>query len=509
MLPQEDLEQLTAHGVCEEAVSEQLKIFNQGAPFTNIVTAATHGNGINVINSADQKSLIAHYDGKKEELDVIKFVPASGAATRMFSFLHQFLDEYDPEEETLATFIKTKDKKALNEFFSRLKEFPFISQIRSKIRSTYPEYKKSNKGLRMYVLVKLLLNEDGLNFSNLPKGLVPFHKYTKIIRTAFEEQLFEATQYAASQGRAHVHFTFSPKHVELFKKEYEAVEKRLTNKTKVKTKISYSFQDQSTDTIAVTLENKPFRDNNGQFVFRPSGHGALLKNLNEVDADIIFIKNIDNVAVEEYVKNNAKSKKVLAGKLIKLQAKIFEYLKLIIQRNVTDSKLQEIKTFLWKELNIKDIPQTEAGIATILNRPIRVCGVVKNTGAPGGGPFWVKNSEGEISLQIVEMSQIDKDDERQWNMAQEATHFNPVDLVCGTRDYNGEPFDLNHFVDPEACFISMKTIEGTPIKALELPGLWNGSMANWNTVFVEVPEYTFSPVKTVNDLLSPAHKPLA
>lgn len=509
MVTPEDLEQLRAHGINEETIKNQLKIFSEGAPYATIVTAATQGNGIDVIDADDQKALIAHYDAHKNEKDIIKFVPASGAATRMFSFLHHFLEDYNPDEETLASYLKTNDKKDLELFFSKIKEFAFISQVRKKIRKKHPTYKTSKKGKRMQILVQTLLKPKGLNFSFLPKGLVPFHKYAKIIRTAFEEQLFEATQYAAVQGRAHVHFTFSPQHVGLFKKEFESIEKRLVNKTNTKIKISYSFQDHSTDTIAVTADNKPYRDKNGAFVFRPSGHGALLKNLNEVDADIIFIKNIDNVTVEENIRENAHSKKVLAGKLLEVQSKMFEYLNLIINRNVGNEKLQEMKTFLWNELNIKDIPDTEAGIATILNRPIRVCGVVKNTGAPGGGPFWVKNKHGDITLQIVEMSQVDKTNDRQLNITQEATHFNPVDIVCGTRNHNGEPFDLNHFIDKDTCFISNKTINGTPIKALELPGLWNGAMALWNTIFIEVPECTFTPVKTVNDLLNTAHKPLA
>jgi hypothetical protein len=361
----------------------------------------------------------------------------------------------------------------------------------------------------MNSFVALMLGKNHLNYAAFPKGLIPFHKYAKYTRTAFEEQLFEATQYAAVDGVAHLHFTFSPKHLKLFKETFEKVKKRIVKKTKVEVRISYSFQDPSTDTIAVDLKNKPFTNKKGNLVFRPAGHGALIKNLNEVDADIIFIKNIDNVTVENHIVAVAANKKMLAGRLLQLQHKIFGYLDGIVKDQITEEKLSEMKAFLWKELQIKDIPQTKAGIAEVLNRPIRVCGVVKNTGAPGGGPFWVKNKEGQRSLQIVELSQIDISDSKQAAIVDGATHFNPVDLVCGTRDYTGKKYNLIHFVDPSACFISDKTVEGAPIKALEAPGLWNGAMAHWNTIFVEVPLLTFTPVKNVNDLLDPSHQPSA
>jgi hypothetical protein len=381
--------------------------------------------------------------------------------------------------------------------------------VQKEIRSHRPEYKKSKKGYRINTFVALMLGKNHLNYAGFPKGLIPFHKYAKYTRTAFEEQLFEATQYAAVDGVAHLHFTFSPKHLKLFKETFEKVKNRIVKKTKVDVRISYSFQDPSTDTIAVDLKNKPFKNKEGNLVFRPSGHGALIKNLNEVDADIIFIKNIDNVTVENHIDAVATNKKMLAGRLLQLQNKIFGYLEGIVKEQITEEKLSEMKSFLWKELQIKDIPQTKAGIAEVLNRPIRVCGVVKNTGAPGGGPFWVKNQEGQLSLQIVELSQIDISDPKQASIVDGATHFNPVDLVCGTRDYTGKKYNLNHYVDPLACFISDKTVEGAPIKALEAPGLWNGAMAHWNTIFVEVPLLTFSPVKNVNDLLHSSHQPSA
>ena len=507
-IPQE-LDQIIAHGLSEKEVKKQLQIFRNGAPFTRIIRHAGVDNGVEVYDVATQKQLAGYYDAQKEQKDVVKFVPASGAATRMFKFLHTFLDHYDPEQEKLTPYLNSNALDSLKTFIDNIKYFPFTSLVQKEIRKYIPDYKKSKKGYRINSFVTLMLGKKHLNYAGYPKGLIPFHKYTKYTRTAFEEQLFEATQYAAIDGVAHLHFTFSPKHLQLFKQTYERVKNRITRKTKVEVQISYSFQDPSTDTIAVDLKNKPFKNKEGNLVFRPSGHGALIKNLNEVDADIIFIKNIDNVTVEKHIDAVALHKKMLAGRLLQLQHTIFGYLESIVKDQVTEEKLSEIKTFLWKELKIKEIPQTKTGIAELLNRPIRVCGVVKNTGAPGGGPFWVKNKEGQQSLQIVELSQIDISDPKQASIVEGATHFNPVDLVCGTRDFRGEKYNLTHFVDPLACFISNKTVEGAPIKALEAPGLWNGAMAHWNTIFVEVPLLTFSPVKDVNDLLDPSHQPSA
>lgn len=507
MVSKEDQKQIENHGLTEEQINKQLKMFENGIPHLQIITAATIDNGIIQLSKNEQLALAKYFDEHKKNKDIIKFVPASGAATRMFRFLHQFLDNYNAKEDQLTAYIRINKLDDLKTFVTNLKYFPFIREARKLLRSRYPDYKKSDKGTRITQFVKMLLDEEGLNFSNKPKGLIPFHKYLKYTRTAFEEQILEATYYAAVDEEVHLHFTFSPAHLQMFKKEFKAVESRVTKKTKVAVKISYSFQDDATDTVAVTLDNKLYRDKNNKLLFRPSGHGALLHNLNQVNADVIFVKNIDNVAAEEYVQEHARYKKMLGGKLLKVQAKIFEFLDDIIAKQVSDDRLAEMKTFLWKELNVREIPETCAGIAEILNRPLRVCGVVLNTGAPGGGPFWVKDEEGIARLQIVEQSQFNKEDDRHNTIAQEATHFNPVDIVCATRDYNGDPFNLNHFTDPGAYFISIKSHEGTPIKALELPGLWNGAMAKWNTIFIEVPESTFNPVKTVNDLLKPAHRP--
>lgn len=490
-------------------IVNQLETFTRGIPFLDVVTAASVGNGIEVITDNDQKKLISLYEHKKDSLEVVKFVPASGAATRMFQSLHRFLESYDPNKETLNEFLRSESDSELTLFFKSLKDFAFEKKVRKKIRKNYPEYKHCTKGLRFLYFVKTMMEKEGLNFSELPKGLIPFHKYSKYATTAFEEQLFESAYYSSVKDEVFVHFTFAEDHVEFFKQEFQAIRNRISKKTKTKFNISYSFQKKETDTIAVTLENKLFRDERGDLVFRPSGHGALLSNLQDVDADIIFIKNIDNVAAEEYVEANAYYKKLLAGKLIWLQNKMFNYIHKLKEGLVSEELLKEMRSFLWNELNIKEIPDSRVEILTILNKPIRICGVVKNTGAPGGGPYWVKDKNGIISLQIVETSQIDLTVERQQVIVNEATHFNPVDIVCGIRDYQGNKFDLFKYSDHDAGLISLKSQNGNTLKALELPGLWNGAMAKWNTALVEVPLHTFNPVKTVTDLLYKEHRPNA
>lgn len=506
-ITKEDLEYLKEYGLSLEKVFEQLETFTKGIPFVNVITAASLGNGIENISKEDQEKLISFYEEKSPVLEIVKFVPASGAATRMFQFLFQFLEEYNSDKETLKAYILKNNRQNLSVFVASVKDFAFLNAVKKKIKENYPTFKHGTKGVRTRLFVETMLDENGLNYSNLPKGLIPFHKYKKHATTAFEEHLYEAAHYASVHKNAFLHFTFSKNHLQFFKKEFEKVKNRVTKKTKTEFHISYSFQEKETNTIAVNGDNTLFRNPNGEPVLRPSGHGALIKNLNDLDADLIFIKNIDNVISEEYITEIAHYKKVLGGKLIWLQEKIFTYLKLLLKEEVSQETIAEIKTFLWNELNIKNTPNNAALIAEILNRPLRVCGVVKNTGAPGGGPFWVKNDNEEVSLQIVEMAQIDTDNTHQQSIVNDATHFNPVDIVCGIRDYKGEKFDLSKFVDSKMGIITKKSQDGKPLKALELPGLWNGAMAGWNTAFVEVPLSTFNPVKTVNDLLNKEHRP--
>lgn len=509
MLTNKDLIQLKEHGISVDKAAKQLETFMKGIPPMHVVTAASVGNGIRIIASENQQQLVSLYEAQKTPLDIVKFVPASGAATRMFKFLHSFLDSYDPEVEKFSKYIKEADDKELQTFFNSTRDFAFVGQVRKKIREIYPEYRRSNKGQRSFYFVKTMLKKKGLNYAELPKGLIPFHKYTKYAVTAFEEQLYEAAFYATAKEDAYLHFTFSEKHVEMFKKEYEAIKKRVGKKTKTKFHISYSFQKKETDTLAVEVDNMPFRDEKYNLVLRPSGHGALIENLNDVNADIIFIKNIDNVVAQEYVPEIAHYKKVLAGKLLWLQQKIFRYLELLDTDETTTDQIKEITSFIWNQLNVKGIPEGKNELMFVLNRPLRVCGVVKNTGAPGGGPFWVKSETGITTLQIVEKAQINANDELQMAIVKEATHFNPVDIVCGIRDYKGNKFNLSQFVDSKSGFISSKSQNGKSLKSLELPGLWNGAMAKWNTALVEVPLKTFNPVKTVVDLLNKEHQPNA
>lgn len=343
---------------------------------------------------------------------------------------------------------------------------------------------------------------------------MPFHKYQDGALTAFQEHLFESTLYASSNGEANLHFTVSEKHHKYFNTELNEVKGSLEKKTKTVFNVDFSYQKEATEVLALTTDNIIFRTNNNSILFRPAGHGALLENLNDLNNDIVFIKNIDNIVVANMNIEISEYKKLLAGVLLKVQKQAFEFLNLLDGASVSENDLKEMANFASSKMNLVlgdnfDSLTTSEKIAYFkdkLNRPIRVCGMVKNEGEPGGGPFWVKDQHGNISLQIVEFAQINVDDNSQSDIVKNATHFNPTDLVCGVKNYKGEKFNLMEFVDPEAAFITMKTQNGIDIQALELPGLWNGSMAYWNSIFVEVPLETFNPVKTVNDLLKPAHQ---
>lgn len=506
MLTQNNMLQIKSQGLSEAEVKKQLQIFERGIPFANIVEAASVDKGIFLYSEKEQEDFVGLFESKKKDLDLLKFVPASGAATRMFSFLHQFLEQFNPNKDNIISFLQKSEHKDLKIFFNALRNFPFSDLVFKKLHAKFPDYENFEDGKRYYLFVQEMLEEDGMNFSNTPKGLVPFHRRGENYITAFGEQLFEAAFYATSNGTAHLHFTVSEEHEEKFKNRYVEIQDLVERKTQVQFKISYSFQNKETDTIAATLDNELFLDDKGNLVFRPAGHGALLDNLNNMDADIIFIKNIDNVVSENYVEVIAFHKKVLAGKLISLQQKIFQYVEELHTESPSEETLMEVFEFIIDELKISNPSLDKKSLLDILERPIRICGVVENTGAPGGGPFLVKNSDGKHSYQIVEMSQIDLKNPEQKSLVEKATHFNPVDLVCGVRNFKGEKYNLKEFSDPDSGFISHKTYQGKPIKALERPGLWNGAMADWITIFVEVPLITFNPVKTVNDLLNEVHQ---
>ena len=506
MLTENNIQQIKSYGLSTTEIERQIQIFKNGIPFANIVEAASPKNGIEVFSEKEQQDFVNLFESKRSELELLKFVPASGAATRMFKFLHKFLAQINPEQDDIDQILQKENNKDLRIFFSGLENFAFSDLVFERLYAKNPEYKTFEKRRRYLLFVQEMLEEDGLNFSDTPKGLVPFHMYDGDYVTAFDEQLYEAAFYATFNGTANLHFTVSDEHEEKFKKRFEDIRDSFEQKTGIKFNISYSFQKKETDTVAATLDNQLFLDENDELVFRPAGHGALLDNLNDVNGDIIFIKNIDNVVSEKYVETIAFQKKMLAGKLISLQRNISTFLEKLQTENPSEELLNDASDFISTKLKISDISSDRETLLNILDRPIRVCGVVENTGAPGGGPFLVKDKKGNTSYQIVEMSQIDLDNPEQKALVEKATHFNPVDLVCGVRNHKGEKYNLLEFADPDTGFISEKSFQGKPIKALERPGLWNGAMANWNTVFVEVPLITFNPVKTVNDLLDEVHQ---
>ena len=434
----------------------------------------------------------------------MKFVPASGAASRMFKDMFAFLNaDYD---------VPTTDFE--KKYFDRIEDFAFFGALDEKCKELNGKGVKELMAEGNYkAVVAAMLNKEGLNYGQLPKGMLLFHKYPEGARTPMEEHLVEGALYAASNGEANVHFTVSHEHIEFFENKVAEKKDMFAEKYGIKYNISFSEQKPSTDTIAANPDNTPFRNEDGSLLFRPGGHGALIQNLNDIDADVIFIKNIDNVVPDRLKQDTVDYKQIIAGVLVTLQKQAFEYLKALNSGEYNHEKLEEIIKFVQRDLccrkpDIKDLEDADLVIylKEKLNRPMRVCGVVKNVGEPGGGPFLTYNQDGTVSLQILESSQIDKSNEEYMKMFTEGTHFNPVDLVCAVKDYEGKPFDLPKYVDKTTGFISSKSKNGKELKALELPGLWNGAMSNWNTVFVEVPLSTFNPVKTVNDLLRDQHQ---
>jgi uncharacterized protein DUF4301 len=508
-LTEKDQELLAEKGITKEKVRNQVDIFKEGIPFVDLENAAVVGNGIGKFTAREQKALINTFEGSMNKLSILKFVPASGAASRMFKSLFNFLDVYDPSKESLEDYIDRTDDSDIRLFSQGLKNFSFHDLVQERIKG-----KAVNKDEEIYLFVKEMMLEGGLNYGFYPKGLLPFHNYGDHSATPFEEHLREGANYAKMGDETNLHFTISEQHMKMFSAQYKEVNPRLSKETGTLFNIGYSYQKSSTDTVAVDLENNLFRNSDGSLLFRPGGHGALIENLNEEEADIIFIKNIDNVVVPDAQEELANSKKMLAGLLLNVQEKAFEYAKLLDENNLSAQLMTEIKSFLENELNVRFIDKYSGFsigeqieiLKDKINRPIRICGMVKNEGEPGGGPFWIKNAHNHIVLQIIESAQIDMSNEKQVEILKNSTHFNPVDLVCGVKNFKGEKYNLLNFVDDKQGFISSKTKEGRELKALELPGLWNGAMAFWNSIFVEVPLATFNPVKTVNDLLKPTHQ---
>jgi hypothetical protein len=507
MLNTDDMESLAKRGISEQQIARQLSCFEKGFPYLKIVASASTEKGIMTVPQKEQVVYMDAWDSYLEKnKKILKFVPASGAASRMFKNLYEYLSSgYDNPSTAF-------EKK----FFNEIEHFAFYNSLNAAC------YRNEGKDIPSLIeeglykkIISNLLTAKGLNYGRLPKGLLLFHAYpSSRIRTAMEEHLSEGALYAKNEaGEVNIHFTVSPEHQELFEDVAKTALPYYEQRFSVKYNISFSVQKPSTDTIAVDLENKPFRDNEGKLVFRPGGHGALIENLNDINADIVFIKNIDNVVPDSFKCATVIYKKVLAGILVTVQQKIFNYLELIDKGNYSHEQIQEMIHFLQDTLCIKN-PETKLledaelilYIKNKLNRPIRVCGMVKNVGEPGGGPFLTTNSDGTVSPQILESSQIDLNNPEMKMLFEKGTHFNPVDIVCALKDYKDNKFYLPDYVDSDTGFISRKSKDGRDLKALELPGLWNGAMSDWNTIFVEVPIETFNPVKTVNDLLRPEHQ---
>lgn len=501
----EDKELLQKKGISESKIEAQLKDFAQGFPFLKLRAAASVGNGIIAPSKEEADKYIKVWnDYKKAGHSITKFVPASGAASRMFKNMFEFLNaDYDvPTTDFEKTFFAEIHKFA---FYDALNDACFLNEGEG-VDALIEEGKYKS-------VVANMLNEEGLNYGQLPKGLLQFHSYEDCARTPVEEHLVEAALYASSQGEADVHFTVSTEHRELFQDLIDRVLPDASNKYKINYKVSMSEQKPSTDTVAANMDNTPFRTEDGKLLFRPGGHGALIENLNDLQSDVVFIKNIDNVVPDRLKEDTVFWKQVIAGVLVEVQKQTFSYLNLLDSGKFSHDDLEDMIRFVRHTLNtdvpgLKDLNDAELHdfLKKKLNRPIRVCGVVKNVGEPGGGPFLAFNPDGSVSLQILESSQIDQNNPEYMKMFTQGTHFNPVDLVCAVRNYKGEKFNLPEYVDPATGFISYKSKGGKELKALELPGLWNGAMSNWSTLMVEVPLSTFNPVKTVNDLLRPQHQ---
>ena len=499
MLTQQDLKQLAQKGISEQQIETQLGQFKTGFPFLKLEAAAAIGRGIVAPSTDEGKKFVEAWQRYKAAgKRVVKFVPASGAASRMFKDMFAFVDaDYDkpstPFEE---------------KYFDNITKFAFYGELDAACQ------KNEGKGIKALMaegnfkaVAANMLKAEGLNYGQLPKGLLLFHNYPEGPRTPMEEHLVEGALYAASNGEANVHFTVSHEHMELFKAKVAQKVDYFAQKFGIHYDITFSEQKPSTDTVAANPDGTPFRNSDGSLLFRPGGHGALIENLNEIDADVIFVKNIDNVVPDRLKTDTVIWKQIIAGVLVTLQQKAFEYLR-ILDEGATEAQLAEMAKFVREQLCTDPKGQKEDAdyLRRKLNRPMRVCGVVKNVGEPGGGPFLTYNQDGTVSLQILESSQIDKSNKEYMDMFTQGTHFNPVDLVCAVKDYKGQPFNLPDYVDVTTGFISQKSKSGKELQALELPGLWNGAMSNWSTVFVEVPLSTFNPVKTVNDLLRDQHQ---
>ncbi len=499
----QDQEQLVSLGLTTERVQKQINHFKEGFPKCRLDAAATpDNNGIRCLDDKEIARCEKQYRTLAKGKKILKFVPASGAATRMFKDLYSFSSTYFGVAKDFE-----KQFPEVKTFLENLRTFAFYNDLKNCMEAADLDLEDYMRRGDYTTVINFLLKEQYLGYGSLPKALLKFHRYGAVQRTPLEEHIVEGALYARnSDGTVNLHFTISPEHRAGFRRKIAEVKQYYESTFGIKLNISFSEQKHYTDIIAVDEQNNPVRDENGRLIFRPGGHGALIENLNEQRADLIFIKNIDNVVPDWMKHTTVIYKQVLAGMLLDLREKCFGYLRLL-DGKPDRRTLNKIIRFAKEELNIMVPDGCDAQtLHSLLNRPMRICGMVKNLGEPGGGPFYTIDTKGRRSLQIVESAQINHNDPQQEGIFQASTHFNPVDLVCSTKNYRGRYFDLRKYVDPQTGFISKKTKGALTLKSQELPGLWNGAMADWITLFVEVPVATFNPVKTVNDLLRKEHR---
>ncbi len=514
MFSQQDLKQMKNRGMELPVIMKQIDHFVKGFPFIRLARPAVPGDGLLTFGEEEKLRYTGYFEQKLPGLRIVKFVPASGAASRMFKHLFDYREKALSGEISEEVLLSGESFYSTGYLASHIRETAFYGDLDAICAASGLSLNELLEKNQFSTIVEYILTPRGLDYANLPKALLKFHLYADSARTAAEEHLVEAAEYTRDrENKARIHFTISPEHREKFLSLFENVRPSYEKKLGVVFDISYSFQKPSTDTLAVDEHNQPVRNPDETMLFRPGGHGALLENLNEVDADLIFIKNIDNIVPDRLKAATFEYKKLLGGYLLSVRETVFRFLEGCKKQVPSPDELQEIiifareKLFLELPADIGTWPLSDRcdALITLLNRPMRVCGMVKNEGEPGGGPFWVTGRDGGQTLQIVEASQIDPKNTGQQAVLLAATHFNPVDLVCSTKDFEGNTFNLKQFIDEDTGFISLKSSGAATLKAQELPGLWNGAMAGWITLFIEVPVITFNPVKTVNDLLRKEH----
>jgi len=500
-----------------ETIIEQVETFEKEIPPVRIIRACTIGDGIRIIPDEHYNRYFDLFQSALDNERIIKFVPASGAASRMFKKLQSVLTNLKTTHKELEKAANSGDEESSSvlKFINNLEHFAFYDDLKKQMMDAGLNLEEIKEQGEYIEILKFTLDPVGLGYAGKPKGSIKFHNYPEGSRTAFEEHLIEALNYTKRKdGPAHIHFTISAEHEELVKSVIDPVLDKYSKEGK-QIEVSYSFQKTTTNTVAATVNNRPFRDEEGKIVFRPGGHGALLSNLNDLQADVIVIKNSDNIVPDHLREETYKYKKLLIGYLVELHSKLCTYLAKLVEEDISNKMLEVISDFVKNDLELKITEEYKSMssdnkrdyLFRLMNHPIRVCGMVRKEGHPGGGPFWVLEKDGEVTKQVVETTQIDLSNKEQQNIFELATHFSPVDFICCVRDYNSKPFDLYRFSDKDSGLITIKSKDGKELKALELPGLWNGGMANWITVFVQVPKITFNPVKEVNDLLKTKHQP--